>query len=161
MHTTMVPEQVKTQKIQAGVQVSRPGELIIASLLAIEALLEVPIVLTFKMILMMRSDSSPDTVALECVRGCQVTRNKGVCEGEWSINPGVKKEGNWKQNRDVQLNPQAKKGLVVEAYEWDKEYVSSDNNEMVEVKVLMALVDDENVVVGKESARNGEWVKIS
>ncbi|GJZ64444.1 hypothetical protein Tco_0620865 [Tanacetum coccineum] len=28
MHTTMVPEQVKTMKIQAGVQVSRQGELI-------------------------------------------------------------------------------------------------------------------------------------
>ncbi|GJT69451.1 hypothetical protein Tco_1028737 [Tanacetum coccineum] len=27
MHTTMVPEQVKTMKIQAGIQVSRPGEL--------------------------------------------------------------------------------------------------------------------------------------
>ncbi|GJS24296.1 hypothetical protein Tco_0452928 [Tanacetum coccineum] len=46
------------------------------------------------------------------------------------------------------------KGLVVEAYEWDEEDVSSDDNEMVEVKVLMALADDENVVVGKESARN-------
>ncbi|GJR64206.1 hypothetical protein Tco_0010271 [Tanacetum coccineum] len=48
------------------------------------------------------------------------------------------------------------KGLVAEAYEWDKENVSSDDNEMVEMKVLMALADDENVVVGKESARNGE-----
>ncbi|GJY96810.1 hypothetical protein Tco_0513720 [Tanacetum coccineum] len=38
--------------------------------------------------------------------------------------------------------------------------VSSADNEMTEVKVLMALADDENVVVGKESARNGEWVKI-
>ncbi|GJV12427.1 hypothetical protein Tco_1353968 [Tanacetum coccineum] len=27
MHTTMVLEQVKTRKIQAGIQVSRPGEL--------------------------------------------------------------------------------------------------------------------------------------
>ncbi|GKB41237.1 hypothetical protein Tco_0886179 [Tanacetum coccineum] len=27
MHTTIVPEQVKTMKIQAGIQVSRPGEL--------------------------------------------------------------------------------------------------------------------------------------
>ncbi|GKD72456.1 hypothetical protein Tco_1330738 [Tanacetum coccineum] len=27
MHTTMVPEQVKTMKIQAGIQVSRPREL--------------------------------------------------------------------------------------------------------------------------------------
>ncbi|GKE21194.1 hypothetical protein Tco_1432706, partial [Tanacetum coccineum] len=43
----------------------------------------------------------------------------------------------------------------------DEEEVSSDDNEMTEVKVLMALADDENVVVGKESARNGEWVKIS
>ncbi|GJY24353.1 retrovirus-related pol polyprotein from transposon TNT 1-94 [Tanacetum coccineum] len=40
------------------------------------------------------------------------------------------------------------------------EDVSSDDNEMTEVKVLMALVDDENVVVSKESTRNGEWVKI-
>ncbi|GKE78444.1 hypothetical protein Tco_1544564, partial [Tanacetum coccineum] len=52
-----------------------------------------------------------------------------------------------------------KKGLVVEAYEWDKEDVSSDDNEMTEVKVLMALADDESVDVGKESARNKEWVK--
>ncbi|GKF46949.1 hypothetical protein Tco_0136751, partial [Tanacetum coccineum] len=29
------------------------------------------------------------------------------------------------------------------------------------VKVLMALADDENVAVGKESAKNGEWVNIS
>nr|GEU66365.1 hypothetical protein [Tanacetum cinerariifolium] len=47
------------------------------------------------------------------------------------------------------------KGLVVEAYEWDEEEVSSDDNEMTEVKVLMEHVDDENVVVSKESARNG------
>ncbi|GKC15479.1 hypothetical protein Tco_1012261, partial [Tanacetum coccineum] len=53
------------------------------------------------------------------------------------------------------------KCLVAEAYEWDEEDVSSDDNEMVKVKVLMALANDENVVVGKESARNGEWVKIS
>ncbi|GJV37255.1 hypothetical protein Tco_1409732, partial [Tanacetum coccineum] len=39
--------------------------------------------------------------------------------------------------------------------------VSSDDNEMVEVKVLMDLADNEHVVVGKESARNVEWVKIS
>ncbi|GJZ16119.1 retrovirus-related pol polyprotein from transposon TNT 1-94 [Tanacetum coccineum] len=38
--------------------------------------------------------------------------------------------------------------------------VSSDDNEMVEVKVLMALPED-NDVVSKEGARNGEWVKIS
>ncbi|GJV62889.1 retrovirus-related pol polyprotein from transposon TNT 1-94 [Tanacetum coccineum] len=53
-----------------------------------------------------------------------------------------------------------KKGLVAEAYEWHEEDVSSDDNDMTEVKVLIALADDENVVVGKESTRNGEWVKI-
>ncbi|GJT07660.1 hypothetical protein Tco_0842122 [Tanacetum coccineum] len=42
----------------------------------------------------------------------------------------------------------------------DEEEVSLDDNEMVEVKVLMALAE-ENDVVSKEGARNGEWVKIS
>ncbi|GKA28301.1 retrovirus-related pol polyprotein from transposon TNT 1-94 [Tanacetum coccineum] len=52
------------------------------------------------------------------------------------------------------------KGLIAEAYEWDEEEVSSDANEMVKVKVLMALAEENNAV-GKESARNGKWVKIS
>nr|GEW36361.1 cysteine-rich receptor-like protein kinase [Tanacetum cinerariifolium] len=52
------------------------------------------------------------------------------------------------------------KGIAVESYELDEEDMSSDDNEMTEVKVLMALVDVENVVVGKKSARSGEWVKI-
>ncbi|GJX73856.1 hypothetical protein Tco_0312451 [Tanacetum coccineum] len=52
------------------------------------------------------------------------------------------------------------KGLIAEAYEWDKEDVSSDENEMTEVKVLMALAE-ENDVVSNEGAINGEWVKIS
>ncbi|GJS51045.1 hypothetical protein Tco_0624407 [Tanacetum coccineum] len=43
----------------------------------------------------------------------------------------------------------------------DEEDVSSNDNEMVEVKVLMALADDENTVVGKESVKNDEWVKIA
>ncbi|GKB15547.1 hypothetical protein Tco_0849470 [Tanacetum coccineum] len=50
--------------------------------------------------------------------------------------------------------------LITKAYEWEEE-VSSDDNKMVEVKVLMALADDENVAVGKESAKNAKWVKIS
>nr|GEY28936.1 retrovirus-related Pol polyprotein from transposon TNT 1-94 [Tanacetum cinerariifolium] len=52
------------------------------------------------------------------------------------------------------------KGLIVEAYAWDEEKVSSDDNEMVEVKVLMKLAED-NDAVSKESARNDEWVNIS
>nr|GEU61647.1 hypothetical protein [Tanacetum cinerariifolium] len=48
------------------------------------------------------------------------------------------------------------KGLITEAYEWDEEEVSSYENEMVEVKVLMELAED-NDAVSKECARNGEW----
>ncbi|GJU49122.1 hypothetical protein Tco_1218677 [Tanacetum coccineum] len=51
------------------------------------------------------------------------------------------------------------KGLIAEAYEYDEKEVSSNDNEMVEVKVLMALAE-ENDAVNKEGARNGESVKI-
>nr|GEU36746.1 retrovirus-related Pol polyprotein from transposon TNT 1-94 [Tanacetum cinerariifolium] len=50
------------------------------------------------------------------------------------------------------------KGLIAEAYKWDEE-VSLDDNEMVEVKVLMALAE-ENDDVSKEGAKNGELLKI-
>ncbi|GJY80547.1 hypothetical protein Tco_0493298 [Tanacetum coccineum] len=53
------------------------------------------------------------------------------------------------------------KGLIAEMYDWDEEEVSSDDNEVSEVKALMALTDEERVFVGKESANNGEWVRIS
>ncbi|GJR52825.1 retrovirus-related pol polyprotein from transposon TNT 1-94 [Tanacetum coccineum] len=52
------------------------------------------------------------------------------------------------------------KGLIAKAYEWNEEEVSSDNNEMVEVKVLMAQYEENDAVI-KEGAKNGEWVKIS
>nr|GFB18364.1 hypothetical protein [Tanacetum cinerariifolium] len=52
------------------------------------------------------------------------------------------------------------KGLSIEAYEWDEEEVSSDDNEMVKVKVLMALAE-ENDAVSKEGTRIGKWVKIT
>ncbi|GKD54824.1 hypothetical protein Tco_1288211, partial [Tanacetum coccineum] len=52
------------------------------------------------------------------------------------------------------------KGLIAEAYEWDKEEVSSDDNKIVKGKVLMALAE-ENDAISKEGTINGEWVKIS
>nr|GEX84301.1 retrovirus-related Pol polyprotein from transposon TNT 1-94 [Tanacetum cinerariifolium] len=44
------------------------------------------------------------------------------------------------------------KGLITEANEWDEEEVSSDDNEMVKVKVLMTLAE-ENDAVRKEARR--------
>ncbi|GKE32425.1 hypothetical protein Tco_1451747 [Tanacetum coccineum] len=38
------------------------------------------------------------------------------------------------------------KGLIAETYEWDEVEMSSDDNEMVEVKVLMALAEDNDAV---------------
>ncbi|GJY98234.1 retrovirus-related pol polyprotein from transposon TNT 1-94 [Tanacetum coccineum] len=43
------------------------------------------------------------------------------------------------------------KGLIAETYEWDEKEVSSDENEAIEVKSLMALANEERVSVGKES----------
>ncbi|GKA43067.1 hypothetical protein Tco_0735727 [Tanacetum coccineum] len=54
-----------------------------------------------------------------------------------------------------------RKGLIAETYDWDEDEVLYDDNEVTEVKDLMALADEERVSVGKESARNGEWIKIS
>ncbi|GKE77606.1 hypothetical protein Tco_1543726, partial [Tanacetum coccineum] len=43
----------------------------------------------------------------------------------------------------------------------EEEEVSSDENKAIEVKALMALSNEKRVSVGKKSASNGEWVKIS
>ncbi|GJR85007.1 retrovirus-related pol polyprotein from transposon TNT 1-94 [Tanacetum coccineum] len=51
------------------------------------------------------------------------------------------------------------KGLVAETFDWDEEEVS-DDEEVTEVKVLMALSDAE-LTIGKNPARNGEWIDIS
>ncbi|GKA88027.1 hypothetical protein Tco_0809791 [Tanacetum coccineum] len=51
------------------------------------------------------------------------------------------------------------KGLVGETFDWDKEEVS-DDEEMTQVKVLMALANDE-LTVGKNHARNGKWIDIT
>ncbi|GJV54140.1 hypothetical protein Tco_1449881 [Tanacetum coccineum] len=52
------------------------------------------------------------------------------------------------------------KGLITETYEWDEEEVLSNENEEIEVKALMALANEERVSVSKESASNGDWIKI-
>ncbi|GKA33127.1 hypothetical protein Tco_0719494 [Tanacetum coccineum] len=51
------------------------------------------------------------------------------------------------------------KGFVAETFDWDEEAVSEDED-MIQVKVLMALADDE-LIVGKNHARNGEWIDIT
>ncbi|GJR05357.1 hypothetical protein Tco_0528341 [Tanacetum coccineum] len=50
------------------------------------------------------------------------------------------------------------KGLVSEIFDWDEEEVSNDE-EITQVKVRIALTDDE-LSVAKNNARNGEWIDI-
>ncbi|GJX30803.1 hypothetical protein Tco_0240658 [Tanacetum coccineum] len=52
------------------------------------------------------------------------------------------------------------KGLVIETFDWDEEEVSDDDNEETQVKVLMALADDE-ISMGKNHACNDEWIDIT
>nr|GEU89188.1 zf-CCHC domain-containing protein/DUF4219 domain-containing protein/UBN2 domain-containing protein [Tanacetum cinerariifolium] len=52
------------------------------------------------------------------------------------------------------------KVLIAESHDWDKEEVSLDDEE-TKVKALMVLTDEERISVGKESARNSEWSKIT
>ncbi|GJZ15302.1 hypothetical protein Tco_0550979, partial [Tanacetum coccineum] len=49
------------------------------------------------------------------------------------------------------------KGLIAETYDEER---SSNEDEVTEVKALMALTGEERVLVGKESTRNGDWTKI-
>ncbi|GJW06762.1 retrovirus-related pol polyprotein from transposon TNT 1-94 [Tanacetum coccineum] len=51
------------------------------------------------------------------------------------------------------------KGLIAKTFNWDEEEVSYDE-EVTQVKVLMALVDDE-LTVGKNNAQNDEWIDIT
>ncbi|GJZ49582.1 hypothetical protein Tco_0603772 [Tanacetum coccineum] len=68
-----------------------------------------------------------------------------------------------KENRimDLKLEYQTFQGLslVAETFDWDEEEVF-DEEEVTQVKVLMALADDE-LIVGKSHARSGEWVDIT
>ncbi|GJV06251.1 hypothetical protein Tco_1343907 [Tanacetum coccineum] len=56
--------------------------------------------------------------------------------------PGVERP--WLSKAEGFILPNHNTGLIAKAYEWDEEEVSSDDNEMVEVKVLMALAEDLN-----------------
>nr|GFB10805.1 retrovirus-related Pol polyprotein from transposon TNT 1-94 [Tanacetum cinerariifolium] len=59
---------------------------------------------------------------------------------------------------NMALNYLKNKGLVAETFDCEEEV--SHDEDMPYVKVLMALADDE-LVVGKNHARNGKWIDIT
>nr|GEV96112.1 hypothetical protein [Tanacetum cinerariifolium] len=66
------------------------------------------------------------------------------------------RNANHTQTLDHQISM---KGLVAETFDWDEEDVS-DDEEVTQVKVLMALADEE-LTIGKNYARNDEWIGIT
>nr|GEV04221.1 retrovirus-related Pol polyprotein from transposon TNT 1-94 [Tanacetum cinerariifolium] len=61
---------------------------------------------------------------------------------------------------DIEFNERALlASLVAETFDWDEKEVFNFE-EMTQVKVLVALADDE-LVVGKNHASNGEWIDIT
>nr|GEZ62038.1 retrovirus-related Pol polyprotein from transposon TNT 1-94 [Tanacetum cinerariifolium] len=52
------------------------------------------------------------------------------------------------------------KGLIAESHDWEEQDVSSEDEE-TKVKALMAPTNEDRISVGKESARNSEWTKIT
>ncbi|GKE41149.1 hypothetical protein Tco_1464554 [Tanacetum coccineum] len=74
----------------------------------------------------------------------------------------IKRRNNFsgqKANENTECYKCGNKGLVAETFDWDEEEVF-DKEEVTQVKVLMALADDE-LTIGKRHARNGEWVDIT
>nr|GFA97780.1 retrovirus-related Pol polyprotein from transposon TNT 1-94 [Tanacetum cinerariifolium] len=61
-------------------------------------------------------------------------------------------------DKDSTFQPK-NKGLVVEIFDWDDKE-NTEDEKVTQVKVLMALADDE-LTVGKSHARKGEGVDIS
>ncbi|GJY53054.1 retrovirus-related pol polyprotein from transposon TNT 1-94 [Tanacetum coccineum] len=61
---------------------------------------------------------------------------------------------------DAMSKGKSEKGLVVESFDWDKEYVSSMDEGTTKIKAFMAIADKEPSV-RKANARSGQWVEIT
>ncbi|GJZ38969.1 ribonuclease H-like domain-containing protein, partial [Tanacetum coccineum] len=54
----------------------------------------------------------------------------------------------------------SEKGLIAESFDWDEEYVSSEDEGTTRIRAFMAIAKDEPLV-GKADARSGQWVDIT
>ncbi|GJT40401.1 hypothetical protein Tco_0940266 [Tanacetum coccineum] len=61
----------------------------------------------------------------------------------------------WKNDKG-----KSEKGLIAESFDWDKEYVSSEDEGTTRIRAFMAIAEDEPSV-GKANARSGQWVDIT
>nr|GEX22203.1 retrovirus-related Pol polyprotein from transposon TNT 1-94 [Tanacetum cinerariifolium] len=84
-------------------------------------------------------------------------KNNGVIisQSEWIDE--LTKEKNDKGKGDKEKSD---KGLVAESFDWDDESMSSEDEGTTKFKAFMAIAEDE-LPVGKEDARYGQWVDIN
>nr|GEY01312.1 retrovirus-related Pol polyprotein from transposon TNT 1-94 [Tanacetum cinerariifolium] len=54
----------------------------------------------------------------------------------------------------------SKKGLIAKSFDWDDEFVSSDDEGSTKIRSFMEIAEDEPSV-GKANARSGQWVDIT
>nr|GEZ56881.1 hypothetical protein [Tanacetum cinerariifolium] len=60
---------------------------------------------------------------------------------------------------DAMNKGKSEKGLIAESFDWDEESMSSDDEGVTTFKALMPIFDE--LSVGKDDARLGQWVKIT
>ncbi|GKC61704.1 retrovirus-related pol polyprotein from transposon TNT 1-94 [Tanacetum coccineum] len=54
----------------------------------------------------------------------------------------------------------SEKGLIAELFDWDEEFVSSEDEQTTRIRAFMAIAED-GPSVGKADARSGQWVNIT
>ncbi|GJR90226.1 retrovirus-related pol polyprotein from transposon TNT 1-94 [Tanacetum coccineum] len=65
-----------------------------------------------------------------------------------------------KSEKGKKKKEKSEKGLIVELFDWDGEFVSSDDEGSTKIRAFMAIAEDEPSV-GKADARSGQWVDIT
>ncbi|GJV18967.1 ribonuclease H-like domain-containing protein [Tanacetum coccineum] len=98
------------------------------------------------------------TKGLDTVQHLELVKRLGYAQ--WSVDHDFQE--NFDDEVDKKISEEYLRDLDIEFHEralLDEEEVS-DDEEMTQVKGLMALADDE-LVVGKNHARNGEWIDIT
>ncbi|GJS68183.1 hypothetical protein Tco_0682748 [Tanacetum coccineum] len=118
-----------------------------------------PSILPISMVeLSMRTTSlREDHFAKDCFSKTSEPSYKSSMSSQSSMSKGFQPSKLYSSS-DLKSSQSKNKGLVAETFDCDDEEVS-DDDEVTEVKVLIALADDE-LSVGKNHARNGEWIDI-
>ncbi|GJZ78799.1 retrovirus-related pol polyprotein from transposon TNT 1-94 [Tanacetum coccineum] len=61
---------------------------------------------------------------------------------------------------DAMTKGKSEKGLIAESFDWDDEFVSSDDERSTKIRAFMPIAEEEPLV-GKADARSGQWVDIT